>query len=291
MQWISAEQWRRFAGEKTDAHRLGTGAGGWLDRYGDWVLWSGEGDAPQRLAADLSSRFGFVPRGWLSRELARDAVSQAPANVVEGEAPGSLTVAEWGVAYRVEPAGGYSTGLFLDQRLNRKWVLGLRPRRTLNLFAFTGSFSACAALGGGKTLSVDAAKRALSRARDNFAVNGIDTADGHRFVADDAMKIVPRLARRGETFDLVVLDPPTFGRSGASVFRIADHLPDLLRACFGLVAPRGHLLVACNYAAWTSGDLRCLCEEALRGEKFALVAGESPPEIPGGAVSWRIGRT
>ncbi len=290
MEWISDEQWQQFAREGTDAHRLGSDASGWLDRYGDWVVWSGARCDHRRFGAELSARFGFRPRGWLARELAKDAASQMPARLVEGEDPAGLTVREWGVTYRVDPAGGYSSGLFLDQRLNRRWVLDLRPGRMLNLFAYTGSFSVCAALGGGKTLSVDAAKRALARARDNFALNGIDTADGHRFVVEDAMKIVPRLARRGEAFDLIVLDPPTFGRSSGSVFRIADDLPRLVRACFDLLALRGCLLVSCNYAPWTSRDLRRVCEESLRGEKFGISAGESPPEMPRGAVSWRIGR-
>ena len=290
MRWISEEDWGRFAREGTDAHRLGTGAGGWLERYGDWVLWSGMERDPLRFAPELASRFGFAPRGWLARKLARDAREQAPGRVVDGEDPGTLTVREWDVAYGVEPCGGYSAGLFLDQRLNRHWVLGLRPARTLNLFAYTGSFSVCAALGGGKTLSVDAAKRALARARENFALNAIDAADGHRFVAEDATKIVPRLARRGEVFDLIVLDPPTFGRSGGRVFRIADDLPELVSGCFALLAPGGTLLVACNYAEWTSGDLRALCEDALRGDAFRVAPGERPEEIPGGAISWRIAR-
>ena len=290
MRWISEDQWERFAQEGTDAHRLGTGPGGWLDRYGEWVLWSGAGDDPRCFAGELFSRFGFAPRGCLARELARDARDHTPARVVDGGDPGALTVRESGVAYRVEPAGGYSTGLFLDQRLNRRWVLGLRPARTLNLFAYTGSFSVCAALGGGGTMSVDAGRRALARARENFALNSIDATAGHRFVAEDATKIVPRLVRRGEAFDLVVLDPPTFGRSGGRVFRIADDLPGLVRGCFALVAPGGTLLVSCNYGPWSAADLRGLCEDALRGEAFRVAPGEHPAEIPGGAISWRIAR-
>lgn len=288
MQWISAEQWERLAREGTDAHRLGTAADGWLDRYGDWVVWSGMNPAAWDWRSALSGRFGFNPKGWLARGLSKDAAGQAPARMVRGEAPGRLAVREGGVSYFVEPAGGYSTGLFLDQRLNRHWTRALKPARTLNLFAHTGSFSVCAALGGGQTLSVDSARSHLARARDNFALNGLDPSAGHRFLAEDAAKIVPRLIRRGEVFDLIVLDPPTFGHGGRGVFRLTRDLPELVRGCFDLLDPEGWLLVSCNYAAWTAHDLRRVCADALRGRRLHIMPGESAPEIPRGAVSWRI---
>jgi 23S rRNA (cytosine1962-C5)-methyltransferase len=289
MNWISGELWDGFGEERTDAHRVATGRDGFLDRYGEWILWSG-GRAPsaETLRDELVDRFGFAPRGYLARELVRNAADQKPARLVAGDEPGEITVAEAGVKYRVEPAGGYSSGLFLDQRVNRRWVRDLAPRKMLNLFAYTGSFTVCAALGGAETCSVDAAKRALDRARVNLQRNDIDPLDGHRFFTDDVMKVVPRLAKRGETFDLIVLDPPTFGRADGRVFRIEKDLPGLLRECFGLLEGGGWLLVSCNYAEWDAKDLRARCEEVLRGERFALEAGESPPEISQGAVSCKV---
>jgi 23S rRNA (cytosine1962-C5)-methyltransferase len=238
------------------------------------------------LAAELHRRLGFAPRGWLVRELARDAREQQAARLVEGEKPGVVEVCEWGVKYAVEPAGGYSTGLFLDQRMNRRRVLDLRPGRTLNLFAYTCSFSVCAARRGGETLSVDVAKRALARGRENFARNAVDTEAGsHRLVADDAAKVVPRLVRRGERFDLIVLDPPTFGRAEGRVFRLERDLPDLVRGCFALLEPGGAMLVSCNFAAWSVAKLKGVCQTVLEEGRFALTPGESVPEIPGGAIS------
>lgn len=311
MLWIDRPRREQFAAEETDAHRLANGPQGWLDRYGEWVVWSSRQEAGGRgteigglssegsslvtrhtsLAAEVRSRFGFVPRGWLMRELAREAREQQPARLVEGEEPGVVEVREWGVRYAVEPAGGYSAGLFLDQRMNRRRVRDVRPRRMLNLFAYTCSFSVCAALGGGTTLSVDVAKRALARGRENFARNGVETGGGgHRFVADDAAKVVPRLVRRGEKFDLIVLDPPTFGRADGRVFRLERDLPGLVGGCFALLEPGGFLLVSCNYAAWSAASLRAVCEAALEGVRFEIVAGETIPEIPGGAVSWWVRR-
>lgn len=291
MDWIRGELWDRLGEERTDAHRVATGRDGYLDRYGDWLLWSG-GKAPQVeiVREELVERYGFAPRGYLARELVQKATEQKPAGVVAGEEPGEITVGEGGLKYRVEPGAGYSSGLFLDQRLNRQWVRAVAPRRMLNLFAYTGSFTVCAASGGALTCSVDASKRALERTRTNLRRNEIDPADGHRFFADDAMKVVPRLAKRGETFDLIVLDPPTFGRADGRVFRIEKDLEALLRGCWDLLEPRGWMLVACNYAEWDAADLRRVISAALRGEKFTCAAGELPPEIPRGAVSWRVRR-
>ena len=292
MDWISGELWDRLGEERTDAHRVATGRDGYLDRYGEWLLWSG-GRAPrvEVLREDLLGRFGFAARGYLARELVRKASEQKPAELIAGEEPGEIVVQEAGLSYVVEPAGGYSSGLFLDQRANRQWVSGLGARRMLNLFAYTCSFTVCAAAGGAVTCSVDAAKRVLGTGRRNLELNGIDPAEGHRFLADDAMKVVPRLAKRGEKFDLIVLDPPTFGRADGRVFRIEKDLPGLVSECFGLLESGGSLLVSCNYAEWDARNLRDLCEESLRGAGFSMEAGQLPAEIPHGAVSWRLRRT
>lgn len=292
MDWISPAQWTAFAAEDTDAHRVATGKDGWLDRYGDWILWSGS--KPPRvetLRDELSTRYGFAPRGYLARELVRKASDQKPAALIAGEDPGEITVQENGLSYLVEPAGGYSSGLFLDQRLNRHWVSGLGAKRMLNLFAYTCSFTVCAASAGAETCSVDASKRVLGTGRRNLELNGIDAADGHRFLADDAMKVVPRLLKRGEIFDLVVLDPPTFGRADGRVFRIEKDLAGLVRGCFELLETGGSLLVSCNYAEWSQEYLKHLCADALRGCSAKQEPGCSPPEIPGAALSLRVRRT
>lgn len=291
MDWITPAQWKAFATDKTDAHRLANGKDGWLDRYGDWILWSGvKLPRVETLRDELSARYGFAPRGYLARELVRKASDQKPAALIAGEEPGEIIVQENGLSYLVEPAGGYSTGLFLDQRSNRQWVAGLGAKRMLNLFAYTCSFTVCAASSGAETCSVDASKRVLGTGRRNLELNGIDPAEGHRFLVDDAMKAVPRLLKRGETFDLIVLDPPTFGRADRRVFRIEKDLPVLARDCFDLLAPGGWLLVSCNYAEWDAKALHRECELALEDVAASYQPGEVPPEILRGAVSWRICR-
>lgn len=289
MDWISRGQWDVLQSEGTDVHRLATGGGGWLDRYGGWLLWSG-GEPPvvDGVCGEVGRRYGLVPRGYLARQLVRKAGDQKSAELLAGEEPGEIVVREGGLFYEVEPAGGYSTGLFLDQRLNRRRVAKSGAKRMLNLFAYTGSFTVCAAAGGAVTCSVDASKRALARGRRNLELNGIASAAGHRFLADDAVKIAARLAKRGEAFDWIVLDPPTFGRAVGGVFRVERDLSGLVRVCWNLLESGGRLLVSCNYARWGWQDLRSLCAEALRGERFEIRRGALPPEIPHGAVSCHI---
>ena len=292
MDWISPDQWSRLADEGTDAHRLASAGDGWLDRYGEWLLWSGM--KPPRVEAlrnEVADRYGFAPRGYLARTLVKKASEQKPAELLAGEEPGEITVRENGLLFSVDPAGGYSSGLFLDQRSNRRWVERLGAKRALNLFAYTCSFTVCAASAGAETCSVDAAKRVLGTGRRNLELNGIDPTDGHRFLADDATKVVPRLAKRGESFDLVVLDPPTFGRADGRVFRIESDLPALVGECFDLLSSGGWLLVSCNYAAWAAKDLRALCADAVGGRKCRFESGELPEEISEGAVSWRLQKT
>ncbi len=117
--------------------------------------------------------------------------------------------------YGLDFAGGYSAGLFIDQRANRARLRALKPKRLLNTFAYTCSFSVVAALAGAETLSVDLSRRSLTRGEENFQRNGLDPKAGHRFIADDVLAVLPRLARRGEKFDAIILDPPTFSRNQA----------------------------------------------------------------------------
>lgn len=292
VKWISRELWQNLARADTNAHRLANARDGWLDRYGDYAMWSGV--SPVSLEGVMSGaqeNFGFVPLGVWQRQLVKTSDDQRPAELIHGHDSGEFTVREDGVTYSVDLAGGYSSGLFLDQRGNRQIVREQRPGRLLNLFAYTCSFSVVAAMVGAGTCSVDASKRALARGRANFALNGLAADDGrHRFVADDAGKVVTRLRRRGEVFDTIILDPPTFGRSSGQTFRLERDLPELLVGSYEILSRGGHLLVSCNYRKWTSAILRRVIEDALRGEKFRLIPGRSLEEIPDGAISWWVGK-
>jgi 23S rRNA (cytosine1962-C5)-methyltransferase len=147
----------------------------------------------------------------------------SPAHAGGAAAPEHFTIRENGVRYELGFGEGYSVGLFLDQRDNRRrlWVshvaagfeLSPEPgRELLNVFAYTCGFSVCAALAGARTTSVDLSKRYLDWGKRNFQLNGLDPA-AHDFIYGDAFDWLARLQKKGRTFDMIALDPPTFSRS------------------------------------------------------------------------------
>ncbi|HEX2881682.1 MAG TPA: class I SAM-dependent methyltransferase [Polyangiaceae bacterium] len=148
---------------------------------------------------------------------------------------------------------GQATGLFLDQRENRAKLRGeAQGKRVLNLFCYTGSFTVAAAVGGAaNTISVDTAARALKRTGENLALNGCEPG-AHRLLKEDARKWLGRAVKRAERFDWIVLDPPSFSRSGSDSFSVAKDYATMARQTLELLAPGGQLLAVTNHRA-TSG--------------------------------------
>jgi len=160
-------------------------------------------------------------------------------------------VLEDGVRYLVRPDAGLSVGLFLDMREVRGWLrTNAARRRVLNLFAYTCSFGVNAALGGAaRVLNLDLSRGYLDWGKTNYRLNRL-SVDDRDFVYGDAFDWLGRFARRGERFDLVIVDPPSFSSTPFSVTR--DY-PRLVEAAARTVAPAGILLAATNHAG-TSDD-------------------------------------
>jgi 23S rRNA (cytosine1962-C5)-methyltransferase len=191
----------------------------------------------------------------------------APAEPIAGDpAPSPLTVTERELRFDVELADGLSSGLFLDQRDNRALIRGLSSgARVLNLFSYTGSFSVAAAAGGAAGVtSVDLSARALERAKENLALNGLDR-EPHRFVKADAFEWLTRAARKGERFDVIVLDPPSFGtRSKRSTFNVSRDFGRLATRALALLDTGGRLLAVTNHRKTSLQRLRRLLRGAAR---------------------------
>lgn len=198
---------------------------------------------------------------------------------------------EHGVRYWIEPSAGYSPGIFLDQRENRRWIMDLarncadRPLRVLNLFAYTCGFSAAAAAAGAATASVDLSARYLDWGRENFVANAIQLSD-HQFLKGDTFSWLRRLAKRGECFDVAILDPPTFSRGEkGKVFRVEKDFGDLVAQSARLIDPAGGwLLCSTNSRSMTPDSFKKMSWEG------AMAAGrvpescqplQMPPDFPG----------
>lgn len=123
-----------------------------------------------------------------------------------------------------------------------------RPVKVLNLFGYTGVASLLAARAGAEVTHVDASKKAIGWARENQALAGLDSKP-IRWIMDDAMKFVLREARRGSTYDIILLDPPAFGRGPAGeVWQLFEHLPDMVDACREILSPKPLAMVLTAYS-------------------------------------------
>lgn len=229
-------------------------AGVAVDRYGDWLvaeLFSDEAIARRAelcaQLAELGAR-GIYVKCRMRRDLRREDVETlAPKLPDVGEAaPEALVVNEQGLSLEVRLADGWDTGLYLDQRENRRRVMATaKGRSVLNLFGYTASFSVAAALGGAaRTVTVDISGRALERARRNFELAGIDPGSEHHFVREDVVEWLERACRSERRFDLVILDPPSFSTVGRGrVFKLDERWDQLLAGAIHLLSPLGQLLV------------------------------------------------
>ncbi|CAK0758755.1 Ribosomal RNA large subunit methyltransferase I [Gammaproteobacteria bacterium] len=168
--------------------------------------------------------------------------------------PKRLEVVEHGVCTWVDVLGGQKTGLFLDQRDNRRRVAELaaasRGARLLNCFSYTGGFSLHAARQGAITTSVEVSATAQSLAKENFVLNGMDPAD-HRFETADAFDWLRRCTDR---YDLVVLDPPAFVKHRTHLEQGSRAYKDINRLGLRLLEPGG-LLLTCSCSAHVDWDL------------------------------------
>ncbi len=223
----------------------------------------------------------------------RPAIEQAPAEPLP-VADGSLVwgdarrepvmVQERGVSFRVRPWAGADAGLYVDMREVRRW---LEPywvaRRVLNLFAYTGAFSVAAALGGAtEVVSVDLAGPHLARLRDNLDANGVST-DQHPLREADVFKALDHLRRRGESFDVVIADPPSFSHGPSGAWSVERDYGRLIAACLRVLSPGGWLVAACNHGGVSPKEFqKHVAKGATKaGRSLRLVHVGSPPvDVP-----------
>jgi 23S rRNA (cytosine1962-C5)-methyltransferase len=291
--WIEPELLREFGIENTNAHRLATAPDGWVERFGDDVLVSFKSQAGcDQLIEEYdvwTQRAGYVSKRIFGRFLPRENAERFPPKLLVGDASSDLrsVVLERGLKFGIDFGAGYSAGLFIDQRENRSFVRRSAFAKMLNCFAYTGSFSVGAASAGASTLSIDLSRKSLARARDNFALNNLSTA-GHRFIADDVLEVVPRLARKGELFDLIVLDPPTFSRSrSGKTFHVQSDFEALLLSAMELAERGARILLSTNCSKLDERKLEMMARFCLKTCRRAgtLHRVPRPIEFPAGSAA------
>jgi len=288
--------------QETNAFRLIHGASdgwpGWyVERLGKFLLSQSEqplrAEQREKLArlAKIFSASGAYHK-ILSRQVRRTTATEASPQPVWGEAaPERFEIRENGIRYELGFNEGYSTGLFLDQRDNRRRFLTGHiaadfPQlltlnyQLLNCFAYTCGFSVCAAMAGAKTTSLDLSKKYLAWGRRNFALNGLDPA-AHDFIYGDAFDWLRRLAKKGRVFDAVALDPPTFSQSKEhGVFRAEKDYGKLVVAALPLVKPGGVLFASTNAGDWPPEKFLADVEKAIHSSRRKILQRHHVPQPP-----------
>jgi 23S rRNA (cytosine1962-C5)-methyltransferase len=173
----------------------------------------------------------------------------APSEAVRGtSAAPSFLAWENGARFVVSLGDGLSTGIFLDMREVRRRVCDVASgRRVLNLFAYTGPFSVAAAAGGAaEVVTVDVAAPALATCEASFAANALTVP--HRIVRTDCFVFLEKAAPRGERYDLVLCDPPTFATTKRTRWTSGKQWVELAAQCFAIAAPGAIVLLCTNDA-------------------------------------------
>lgn len=161
------------------------------------------------------------------------------------------------IKYEMRSDSGQSIGLFLDQRLQRNWVLkNSDQKQVLNLFSYTCGFSVAAALGGASLVtSIDTNKNVLNWGRKNFELNDIDCSQ-HKFLVRDSLDFLENSFKKNLKYDLIICDPPSFSRGEKGVFKIESSLELLLKNCLGCLNENGVLLFSTNFENFYIDDIR-----------------------------------
>jgi len=225
----------------------------------------------------IHPEFGFSEPAkffWIGKEgLQKSTLASNPAERFE--------VRENGFRFEVRLGEGPHTGLFLDQRDNRRRLSALASgRRCLNLFAYTGAFSVAAGTAGAtEVLSVDLSKSTLRWLEKNLALNQIP-ASRAPFLAKDVFQYLKGARRSRTRFDLIILDPPTFSRGQTKVFSTERDFGTLVQDCAGLLQATGRMLVSLNTRKISPSDFRNTVKSALQplGKKI-LETPSLPPDF------------
>lgn len=202
--------------------------------------------------------------------------------VLGQKAPEPLLVKENGITIATRLNDGASTGIFADQRdirklLREKFAAG---KSVLNTFSYTGAFSVAAALGGAsKTVSVDLAGRSLKKTREMFEVNNI-SLDNHEIRVADIFEYYKFARKKNLTFDMVILDPPSFASSQKHTFSAKKDYPGLIAETLDVCPPGGIIIASTNCGLFDFAKFLSLIDKGakMRNRKYKVLSKHSLPE-------------
>ncbi|MDB6037143.1 MAG: Pseudouridine synthase [Verrucomicrobiales bacterium] len=289
----------------TNAFRLVNGAsdgapGLFVDRLGEYLLVQNEAPLSEmelQLVTNLAAHHlcrGVYQKVLTKKVRGKGTAETSPSRLMGEIAPERFGVVENGIHYELSFTEGYSVGLFLDQRENRRKLLfehigakfecKLAGAEVINTFAYTCAFSVSAALAGARTTSLDLSKKYLNWGKRNFQLNGI--ADGQDFIFGDTFDWLKRFARKKRTFDFVLLDPPTFSQSQESgVFQADRDYGKLVTAALGVLKSGGILFCSTNSARLKPETFLEQIQNAIRAQGRRVLQSQYVPQPPDFPIS------
>lgn len=269
-----------YQDELTTAFRLfnqeGDGFGGLtVDLYGDYAVFSWYNSYVYQIRKVISEAFrqAFPEVLGTYEKIRFKGLDYESAHVYGQEAPDFFTVLENGVLYQVFMNDGLMTGIFLDQHEVRgSLVDGLAMGKSLlNMFSYTAAFSVAAAMGGAsQTTSVDLAKRSRELSQAHFQANGIST-DDHRFIVMDVFEYFKYAKRKGLTYDVIVLDPPSFARNKKQTFSVAKDYHKLISQSLEILNPGGIIIASTNAANVSRQKFTEQIDKGFAGRSYQIL--------------------
>ncbi len=231
-----------------------------MDRYKSFIL---------ETLKELMAKDGISIRGIYERSDAKVREQEGMPRVkgfLSDPFDTKVEIVENGVRYFVDVAEGQKTGFFLDQKCNRKAIWPLCPgAEVLDCFTHTGSFALNAGLAGAShVLGVDASELGVAQARENAALNGL--SDRVEFLCADVFALLPELEAKGQKFDLVILDPPAFTKSRASVKKAVTGYREINLRAMKLIRDGGFLAT-------------CSCSHFVDYELFTQTIGQAARNV------------
>ncbi len=170
------------------------------------------------------------------------------------------------LTFNIKPMGFKHTGLFPEQAVNWDWMIekikkAKTPVKVLNLFAYTGGATVACSYAGAQVCHVDSSKGMTTWAKENIASSGLSKRPV-RFIVDDVVKFVNREIRRGNTYQAIIMDPPSYGRgTNGEVWKFEENIADLVDLCAKILAEDALFFLINSY---TTGISSTVLENILR---------------------------
>lgn len=242
-----------LANEWKDYELLDTGGGEKLERWGGYILRRPD---PQ-IIWPLQKETGMWKEAHAHYHRSSSGGGQWEEKV---KLPERWTITYENLKFIIKPTGFKHTGLFPEQQVNWKWMMDKirsagRPIKVLNLFAYTGGATVACASAGAEVCHVDAAKGMVLWAKENLQTSGLGDKPV-RFITDDVFKFVQREQRRGNTYDAIIMDPPSYGRGpNGEMWKLETDLFRFVDSCRAILTPNPLFFLINSYTTGISSTV------------------------------------